>query len=490
MNFYSHPDTILKEHLKEVGLRAKNYFFFKKNLDELKFLAYFLGLTHDFGKYTSFFQKKLFDENYKSKYSDHSLISSLFSAYFVYKKLNLFKMESPINEYLPLIALFVVIHHHSDLKSLEYISDILCEEENLEKIKVQIEDIKSKKVKINKELQEIGIDLDIDEFSNSIESIIEEINKEIYYYLKLDESLKLEISFLIYALFSSLIDSDKKSAGKIDYIERVDIPSDIIDKYKEIKFKTAEKNIVNKIREEIYSKIINELETIDFSKKIFTLTSPTGSGKTLTSFSFAFKLRDKIKQVYGYTPRIIYSLPFISIINQNYQIIEEVLKLIENFDGNRSKYLIAHHHLANIKYEEGNEFKETDESIELIEAWESEIIVTTFVQFLETVIGYKNRFLKKYHNIARSIIILDEVQNIPVEYWYIIEKILYCLSKYLDCFIILMTATKPLIFRNIETIELLKNNENYFNYFNRVNLIPKLELNSLDQLINFFFRTL
>jgi len=486
MEFYSHPDTLLKEHLKEVGIRAREYFYFENNVVDFKKLTYFIGLTHDFGKYTSFFQKKLFNDNYSSKYTDHSLISSLFSSFLILKNLHEFNIKFSIKEFLPLITIFVVIHHHSDLKSLDYLSDILSNSENLEKIKAQTEDILNNKDLIEKELNEIGVNLNLEEFSYSLEFIIDEIKREIYLYSRLDENLKIEFSFLVLALFSSLIDADKKSAGKISDIERVEIPSNIIDRYKEIKFKNSEKNKINQIRDEIYNKVLYKIETLDLSKKIYTLTSPTGSGKTLTSFSFAFKLKKKLNEKYGYIPRIIYSLPFISIINQNFNVLEDVLKLIENFEGNKSKYLIAHHHLANTKYEEGNEFKEIDESIELIESWESEIIVTTFVQFLETIIGFKNRFLKKYHNIAKSIIILDEVQNIPVEYWNIIEKMIDYLSNYLNCYIILMTATKPLIFRNTDTVELLDDNESYFRFFDRVNLYPKLDLISFDKLIDFF----
>jgi len=490
MNFYSHHETLLKDHLKEVGRRSKEYFYLEKNLETLKILSYYIGLTHDFGKYTTFFQNKLFDEKYQSKYSDHSLISSLFSSYYIYKNLNIFNLDDAIKKFLPLITFFVVIHHHSDLKSLQYLNDVLKNKENIEKVNKQIEDIIKNKKLIDTELNENGININVEDFSNSTEIIIEELMRESFFYEKSEEDLKIECSFIILILFSSLIDSDKKCAGKVKDIERAEIPSDIIDKYKEIKFKLNKDEFINKIRNEIYEKVINEIDNIDLNKKIYTLTSPTGSGKTLTAFSFALKLRAKIKEKFGYLPRIIYSLPFISIINQNFQVLEDVFSLIEDFKENKSKYLISHHHLSSTKYEEGNEFKEIDESIELIESWESEVIVTTFVQFLETIVGFKNRFLKKYHNIARSIIILDEIQNIPIEYWNLIEKILFNLSKYFNCYIILMTATKPLIFRNTETFELLKNNEEYFKYFDRVILYQRFDLNTLDELNKTFLEIL
>lgn len=486
MEFYSHKDTLLKDHLKEVAKRSKNYFYFKGG-DDLKLISYYIGLSHDFGKYTTFFQKKLFDDSFKSKYSDHSLISSLFSYFLILRNLEKINIDGEIKKFLSLISFFVVIHHHTDLRCLDYLSSILENGDNLDKINNQIKDILENREYIDSELKEIGIDIKVEEFYLKLNEIIEDIKRDIFFYkLFNNNEFKLNFSLLTLSLFSSLIDSDKKSAGKIEDIERVDIPSDIVDIYKKDKFKNIEFNFLNSIREEIYSKVIKTVEKIDLNKKLYTLTSPTGSGKTLTSFSFAIKLRNRIKKELGYTPRIIYSLPFISIINQNFDVINEVLSKLGDFKKNSSKYLLAHHHLSESKYEEESEYKETEEAIQLIESWESEIIITTFVQFLETIIGFKNRFLKKYHNIAKSIILLDEVQNIPIEYWNLVGNMLFYLSKYFDCHVILLTATKPLIFQNIETVELLDENEKYYKYFNRVRLKPNFNIETIDDFLEFF----
>jgi len=80
-----------------------------------------------------------------------------------------------------------------------------------------------------------------------------------------------------------------------------------------------------------------------------------------------------------------------------------------------------------------------------IESWESSMIVTTFVQFFHTVIGYKNSFLKKFHNIINSIVILDEVQNVNPEYYYLLRKILDVLGKRFNIYFLLITATQPII---------------------------------------------
>ena len=140
------------------------------------------------------------------------------------------------------------------------------------------------------------------------------------------------------------------------------------------------------------------------------------------------KLRERLKEN-QIEPRIIYALPFTSIIDQNFDVIEEILSSMRDFQKNKNAYMIKHHHLADISYLVDDEARPLDESLLLVESWDSEVVVTTFIQLFYTIIGYKNRFLKKYHNISNSIILLDEVQNIPMEYWPLVNIMLRILQK-------------------------------------------------------------
>ncbi len=490
MNFYSHKDKLLKEHLKSVGERAKEHFFFNNNND-LKELAYLIGLTHDLGKYTSFFQNHLLNE-ISSPLSYHSFISSLLSSYYIDSIKDRFNFETSLKELIPLISFFVVFHHHSDLTNLEKLNESLKDEEKKELLRNQIEDLMKNKDEIESELKELNIELSIPKFQTELERHIRKLRSIIFDFLNredfIDFDKKLELAILIYALYSSLVDSDEKDAQNSVELQRVSIPENIIEKYKELVFKDKE-NPLRDLRENVYKKVIKNIEKIDLNKKIYTITAPTGSGKTLASFSFAIKLRNLIEKKFSYSPRIIYSLPFISIIHQNSNVFRDVFKnvLKDNFLINESKFIIEHHHLSNFKYSsEETEYLEFKDLLTFIESWDSEVIVTTFVQLLTSIFGFRKRSLKKYHNIARSILILDEVQNIPVEYWKLIEKILSLLSFYLNCYIILMTATKPLIFNTIETYELVENSYEFFMNLNRTSIFPKLEINSLDSLLHFF----
>jgi CRISPR-associated endonuclease/helicase Cas3 len=494
--FYSHlakrgeevdfeKSVLLKNHLREAGFRTKEYFFFEGG--DLKSIGYYVGITHDFGKYTTYFQKRLFEIEHCGDLANHGFISSLYSSYLISKRLQEFKGVEDIKEFLPIMAFFVVYHHHLDLSSLSKLRSNLEDTSKKELVLKQIEDMKSNSEIINEELKELGLPL-LEEFENDLDNVINLLRKRIYQFEnKLEEEVKGKIAIFCLALFSALIDADKKSAGKVKDVERRDIPEDIVEIYKRETFK-GEPNEIDLLREEIFQKVVNKVREINIKKnKIFTFTSPTGSGKTLTGFAFALKLRKRIEREFGYTPRIIYSLPFISIINQNYNVLRDVLSKMLDFEGNSSAYIISHHHLSKIEYEEGDELKEVDESLALIESWESEVIVTTFVQLLHTIIGFKNNFLKKYHNIARSIIILDEVQNIPAEYWKLTERVFKLMSQYLNCYVILMTATKPLIFSEEDTIEILEDNEIYFEKLNRVVLYSNVkEQKGLDSLLSWF----
>ncbi|MCX7942666.1 MAG: CRISPR-associated helicase Cas3' [Dictyoglomaceae bacterium] len=496
MNFYSHVEKreekidleksiLLKKHLREVGEKAEKYFFFEGG--DFKRIGYYAGITHDFGKYTTYFQKRLLEIQDFGKLSDHGYISSLYSAFVFKKNINqTINIEDILKEFLPFISFFVIYHHHLDLSSPSKLKFNLEDLSKREILLKQVEDMKNNSVIIDRELRELNLPT-VEEFEQNLDNTIDFLKKKLYQFdNKLEEEEKEKVAIFSLALFSSLIDADKKSAGKIKDIDRREIPENIVETYKLESFK--EKDYINELREEIFQKVIKKIDNIDIkNQKIFTFTSPTGSGKTLTGFAFALKLRKKIEREFGYTPRIIYSLPFISIINQNYNVIKNVLAKIKDFEGNSSSYIISHHYLSKIEYEEGDELREVDESLALIESWESEVIVTTFVQLLHTIIGFKNNFLKKYHNIARSIIILDEVQNIPAEYWKLVERIFKLMCKYLNCYIILMTATKPLIFSSNEALELLDDNESYYEKLNRIKLFSYVkEERNLDSLLSLF----
>jgi len=474
----SHECRLLKEHLENVGELSKK-FIETLNLEiEHKELlcnvAYLIGISHDFGKGTTFFQAKFKNENYDTEKSDHSYLSSLFAFWLIDKFLQEKSYEK--FSYLSLFSWLIVAEHHSDLKNFY---DVIENIRNSHILEEQIVDIRKNTID---ELSEIyntllrcyNFRIDLEEFLNNIEKIqeciekrIDEVKEELLEY----KNLVRYFEFIL--LYSALIDADKlnascekdKEAKELEnkIFNRRRINSSIIDRYKE-KYLNKEKEI-DDLREQAYNEIISKLDKVDLKKgRLFSIELPTGMGKTLASFSFALKLREKIEKECNYTPRIIYCLPFLSIIDQNSKVISEVLN-IENNEITSDIFLV-HHHLSDIKYTkskpDSKEEFEKDLALLLIEGWYSEIIITTFVQLFESLISTKNRALRKVHNIANSIIILDEFQAVPYEYWRLIREVINFLVKKWNCYIIVMTATMPMVFKEDELLSLIDEPEKYF----------------------------
>ncbi len=163
---------------------------------------------------------------------------------------------------------------------------------------------------------------------------------------------------------------------------------------------------------------------------IFTLTVPTGGGKTLSSLNFA--LRHAIAQG---KRRIIYVVPFTSIIEQNASVFRDLLAPL----GQDS--IIEHH--SNLSSD-----REEDQTITsrlAAENWDAPIVVTTAVQFYESLYAAKTSRSRKLHNIANSIVILDEAQCLPVHYLNPCLRVLEELSTRYNTTTVLCTATQPAV---------------------------------------------
>ncbi len=502
MEFYSHADRDksgvityrkkLKEHLGGVAEAMCDIIQCSplQDKEEIYDIGHIVGLCHDFGKYTKYFQGYLLNNiNYGGK-KNHGFISALFSSYQAQR-------FSGSNEYIPLFVYLMVLHHHGDLKNMEADLPSAREDEAKEKIdilKIQLEDIKRNIGDIKHEYSEMDKTIDVDGFMENWEEFYGQLCRSKFVYLNkkpIYGKTKIKDSLYMLFVYSALIDSDKRDAGRVKPPQRMPIPESIVDDYRCVRFSHNDDDPMTAVREGVYNSITNNIENMDLDNHILTITAPTGSGKTLAGVSAALKLRHRLSRG-DYVPRIIYALPFTSIIDQNYDVIRDVLKTgIKDFDKNESNYLIKHHYLADIRYTGDDQERPVDEALALIEAWESEIVVTTFVQFFYTLIGYRNRMLKKYHNMAGSIVILDEVQNIPMEYWDDVGMIMRYASQYLGIYIILMTATKPLLFAEGEYRELVDDPDRYFknDNLNRVCLYPHMEDESIDEFVDKFIES-
>jgi len=486
----SHPDKLLFKHLKNVGDLSQKIVN-SKIIEEKEFfseVAYLIGIAHDFGKSTSAFQNMLLNGE-KTKYAYHGFLSSLFGYYLVR---NYIKNHKKLQNryFLPIVTWIVINNHHGNIRNILGINgeiSKLNDPDEKETIRKQLKDIFSNNLAEVKEMYSNLLEgFDIQEFFNEIEDI-DKFTKEVYKDAKkICREKRIQYYFNILFFYSVLLDADKLDASGIGKLpERISVPDDIIDKYKEKIFKRGKNLKINKIREDAYHEVTSSLLNLKLKKdRIFSINLPTGSGKTLTGLSFALKLRKRVKKEIGFTPKIIYSLPFLSIIDQNAKVIKDFLSIVRRGEI-PSNLFLKHHHLADIKYKEErngelNLIENINKSLLLTEGWHSEIVITTFVQFFHSLITNKNRAARKFHNMVNSIIILDEIQAIPYKYWLLVKEVLKYMAENMNCWIILMTATQPLIFGKNEIKELAKNKEKYFKALDRIEYNFDLSPKSLD----------
>jgi CRISPR-associated endonuclease/helicase Cas3 len=163
---------------------------------------------------------------------------------------------------------------------------------------------------------------------------------------------------------------------------------------------------------------------------LFTLTVPTGGGKTLSSLVFA--LRHAIAHGKG---RVIFVVPFASIIEQNAEVIRSI---VDPLRTDSFLPLIEHH--SNLSPEH-----DTERSRLAAENWDAPIIITTAVQFYESLFAAKTSRCRKLHNIANSVVILEEAQTLPVDFLSPCLRVLRELSSHYQTTVVLCTATQPAI---------------------------------------------
>jgi CRISPR-associated endonuclease/helicase Cas3 len=166
--------------------------------------------------------------------------------------------------------------------------------------------------------------------------------------------------------------------------------------------------------------------------------------------------------------KIIINIPFTSIIDQNYEVYSEILQTSD------SDVLLKHHHLAEPTYKSTENIANFHQSKFLIETWQSDTVVTTFVQLLETLLASDKAKLMKFVHLANSVVLLDEIQTIPYKYWESVRETFKILGEKFNIYFILISATQPLIFTpGTDIVELVPDYKKYFSFFNRTKLIIK-----------------
>ncbi len=250
-----------------------------------------------------------------------------------------------------------------------------------------------------------------------------------------EDSLE-SIHLWIRMLFSCLVDADgldteafmnpEKSEARGGYPEMGEL-KECFDSHMEKKQKSAPKTPINQKRKEILAQCLAKAQE---PPGIFSLTVPTGGGKTLASMGFALEHALKHGK-----KRIIVVIPYTSIIEQTAEQLREVF----------GENTVLEHH-CNLDPE-----KETINSKVATENWDAPIIVTTNIQFFESLFASRVSACRKIHNIVNSVVILDEAQTLPTDFLQPIVSVMKGLNRYFRTTFVLCTATQPVLNEEIKS---------------------------------------
>jgi len=527
--FLARPGQTLREHMENMVKEGTNYIlncirFNSKYSNMIKIAFLITSLTHDFGKLNKYFQYKIYSLNNDQMFplpkdkrilSYHTLISACFCEIFSEKIANSFLFTEKEKKKLKIITITTTLCHHSPSPSLDFTNyfNKYGEEELKELfnflnenvfIKKHIEDICKLyhkyldilKILIHEKENHL-VEINPSEVYEKLISTfsINKLEDIKYYFDDIEDILDLETlvdipiqeKFDIYSILlyisSLMCDLDiwdarffepKEKTHKIDFYDNIPcLQKDIVENYVSKPFgmisnnfesyiPTESDNTISILRTSLFEAINQEMIK---PFQIYLLNSPTGAGKTLNLLNFAHKTSEIIYNNFGVKPKIIYSLPFISIGDQ---VATQILKLYDLDDKSlflNSNLLTIDNYLTENTWsfnEHNNEIKMYDnyDVKWLISSWRSQYLVTTFVKFFNSILKpIKQNFLR-FHRLANSIIILDEIQCLPPMYWELTRRIAISLSKIFNCTIVLSTATQPALMEKNEIIRLADNHLN------------------------------
>ncbi len=458
---YAHSNGLSKANWQTVKEHLENTAAIAHTAGQdagLSNFAYIAGLFHDLGKYSARFQNKL----------DGASISVDHSTAGAQEIFRLFQSDQKQKIIATLLA-YCIAGHHSGLP--DYGSAIDCESDGT----LQARLFKKKLDDYDGYLQEID-----PEKINFPESIpIRPIKRyegfSVAFFTRMVYSALVDADFLETETF---INQGKKPRGRYPNIETL---FQRLSRKLE-SFQSPTKPINKKRTQILY---ICRVKAVN-PPRLLTLTVPKGGGKTLSSLAFALK-----HAVSHGLKRIIYVIPYTSIIEQNAAVFKEnlginnVLEHHSNFDWNQS----------NIHNQDVSSFDdETNQALQKLklaaENWDIPVVVTTNVQFFESLFANRSSRCRKLHNLAKSVLIFDEVQMLPREY---LKPCLFAVAELVRNYgasAVFCTATQPCIKQLLPTgltlQEITTDPQELYNFYRRVQIhhLGKLSDLELSQKIN------
>lgn len=432
----------LETHLLEVSIIAKSLTA-KIGLQEQGEL---IGLLHDLGKYSDEFQIYLKsavglidqdkDDYVDAKSKKGKVDHSTAGAQLVWQELSTRdnKMGPIVGQ---MLSLCIASHHSGLIDCLSSDAHNFGEDHFTKRIEKpdELTHFREAITKMDKTIEARFRELVsnpglIDGVIKSLQQIVELERKH-----GDEQIVRFKVGMLVRYLFSCLIDADrinsadfeKPYAAKARRHGQYDKWAHLINRLDSHLSNFSANKPIDKLRISISQHCRDKAEN---EKGIYLLTVPTGGGKTLASLRFALHHAEKHKM-----DRIIYVIPFTSIIDQNADVVRKILEP----DGAKSNNVVLEHHSNLMPEEENWKIKM------LVENWDAPVIYTTNVQMLETLFGAGTRGPRRLHQLANSVLVFDEIQTLPVNCIHLFCNAINYLVEHCGTTVVLCTATQPLM---------------------------------------------
>lgn len=348
---------------------------------------------------------------------------------------------------------FTILKHHSDLPDIDYFLS------NVGLTKAKVAD-KLKKIDEIAQRANLGIDTDLYDFVDYFLDLENELSK--YYGLESFFIFKKRYSRLILADKFEAIFSESYQNLTVLNAKKIDL---YIDRIKSLIADKKQDDYKNKAREIIFKNY-----NANKDKKTFLIKAPTGIGKTLLALNLALKIARE-----GNKRRIITAIPFTSIIDQTHA---EYQKIIADQD------VLKYHHLTSYKSQNNDEQEQFMQKVFLADIWHENFIVTTFNQLFFTFFSNYNKDNLKLETLRDSVIIIDEIQNIPRVLLKSIAAAFNEFSKRYNIHFIIMSATMPHIAAELESFTELSEPILYKREKDRYEIVYEHNIKGFSDLVN------
>lgn len=432
MSFLAHiratdfAEQSVQEHLEEVAELARRY----GEKVGLGAHAELSGLMHDMGKYTQAFSTYLTNAVLHNDVATTKIDHSTAGAKYLFER---FHGKNDLQNFVVETIGMAVLSHHSGLQNFiqldgstsDYIRRVAKKElPYYDEVVANFEAVKGNRERVENLMIEA-----VDEFREALQKV------------KGDPQVFLYISYLQKLVFSCLIDADRTNTRCFEEQDDTSATDN------EIIFRNAYDTMMQTVSEwQKSKKPLNQLRTkmsencdllAGEPSSVYTLSIPTGGGKTYASLRYALKHAIEHKKT-----RIIYVVPYTTILEQN---AEAVRQITRQYD------LVLEHHAnviddSSLDEEPDLYRKQAHKTLQLArDNWDYPIVFTTMVQFLDAFFQKGTKKGRRLHNLTNAVIVFDEVQSVPYKHFSLFNTAINFLQKFGNSSLVLCTATQPTV---------------------------------------------